>query len=118
MRRILHGEVALFRDDAADEFSALVKRVLAMQHERDAAPADPATPPAPAAPPAPVAPATPAPPTFNPAIIDRVTRYEGPLEKAFYRALRELLDLQSRRRARTARRPTASHQTADAENAN
>ena len=118
MRRILHGEIALFANDADDEFADLVQRVLAMQHDDHLANAaadvegeQPVSDPAPRAAPA----ASPAPPTFNPAIIDRVTRYEGPLEKAFYRALRELLDLQSRRRARAARRPASAQQGEGAE---
>ena len=97
MRRIIHGETALFHDSANDELADLVNRALALANARSEARArgeeyDPA-----AAPATPATAASAAPLTFNPAIIDRVTRYEGPLEKAFYRALRELLDLQARR---------------------
>jgi hypothetical protein len=106
MRRILHGETALFHDEGTDELAAMVKRVLKRANSR--AHAGPDAPSSRLTPSPGHESAAPTPPTFNPAIIDRVTRYEGPLEKAFYRALRELLDLQSRRRARAARRQPAT----------
>jgi len=116
MRRILHGEVALFENSADDELEEVLRRVLAMQHEDDLAKSHGEPPAQPRVPSAAAPEPRPTPPTFNPAIIDRVTRYEGPLEKAFYRALRELLDLQSRRRVRAARR-NSGHQGGEEEKA-
>jgi hypothetical protein len=92
MRRILHGETTLLQSDnptGEDDISAMLRRVLDRAIDTDQTES-----------PTPV----PTGPTLNLDKIDRVARYEGPLEKAFYRALRELLDLQTRRHLRESRR--------------
>ncbi|MFN8515719.1 MAG: hypothetical protein U0841_24685 [Chloroflexia bacterium] len=99
MRRILHGETTLLQTDntshSDDDIAAMLRRVLdrPTDHDHAATPAMPTT-------------LTPTNPTLNLDKIAHVARYESPLEKAFYRALRALLDLQTRRHLRESRRPT------------